>query len=130
MLYLATAAVIAISFLFLWSWEARKLRHKKIASRSRADAMLAAYSSRSDQAEYEFSGKEAIVIFRKEEFLPKDGRLAATFIYLCRNAYDEYFFCVVEVGLSAIHIPSARALLFLKDFPKEWAAEIEYLASR
>lgn len=129
LLYAVIAAGVAMSFLLLWTWEKRKLRKERIASRNRADGMLAAYALRSDQAKYAFLGRDAFVIFRKEEFLPKGGHLATTFIYLCRNAFDEYFFCVIDVGLSAIHIPKERALLFLKDFPKEYAAEIDYLAS-
>jgi hypothetical protein len=114
----------------LWRWETKKLRRKRDECRNKAYSKLAGYHSHSDHPKYEFSGKNARVVFRKEEFSLMEGHLAGTFIYLCRNAFDEYFFCVIDRGLLAIHIPKERALHFLKDFPKEYAAEIDYLASR
>lgn len=111
-------------------WRRNALSRKKNAYREKAYDRLVGYSSRSDHPHYEFSGKDATVVLRKEEFLPKNGQLAGTFIYLCRNAFDEYFFCVIDINLSAVHIPKERALLFLKDFPAEYALEIDYLAGR
>jgi hypothetical protein len=130
MLYSALAIFVAISFLCLWRWETTKLHKKRNECRNKAYTKLAAFRSHSDHPKYEFSGKNAHVVFRKEEFSLMEGRLAGSFIYLCRNAFDEYFFCVVDIGLSAVHIPKERALHFLKDFPKEYAAEIENLANR
>jgi hypothetical protein len=130
MLYSMAATFVAISFLYLWRLETKKLHKKKDECRKKAYAKLAGYRSHSDHPRHEFSGKDTSVILRKEEFSLIEGRLAGIFICLCRNAFDEYFFCVIDMGLSAIHIPKERALHFLKDFPKEYAAEIDYLASR
>lgn len=130
MVYSVLAVFVAISFLCLWRWEAQKSRKKRDEKRNKAYAKLVDYRSHSDHPKYEFSGKNARVVFRKEEFSLIDGRLAGSFIYLCRNVFDEYFFCVIDISLSAFHIPKERALHFLKDFPKEYAAEIDHLASR
>lgn len=129
LLYFASA-LVPISCVLFWHWKRTSLNRQKNEYRKNAYDRLVGYAFRSDYPEYEFSGENATVVLRKEEFFPKDEQLAGKFIYLCRNAFDEYFFCVIDISLSAIHIPKERALLFLKDFPNEYAAEMTYLSSR
>lgn len=118
----------AVSYVLIRQWKVKAISLKKESYRKNARCLLMEYKSRNDHPEYEFSGKDTTVVLTKEEFRPRNGQLAGTFIYLCRNAFGEYFFCVIDVSLSAIHIPKERALLFLKDFPEEYAAELHFLA--
>ncbi len=121
---------IAISFVLIRQWKEKGLSKRKNECRKKAHGRLVAHRSRSDHPKYEFLGKDATVVLSREKFSPKSGHLAGTFIYLCRNAFDEYFFCVIDISFSAIHIPKERALSFLKNFPREYAAEIDYLSNR
>ena len=86
------AVLIAVSFPLLWQWDRKMQRRKKETFRRQAYERLVSYRSRSDDPKYEFAGKDATVVLRKEKFIPMDGQLAGTFIFLCRNAFNEYFF--------------------------------------
>jgi hypothetical protein len=112
MLYPAIAMFVAISFLWLWRWETKKLRRKRDECRNKAYSKLAGYHSHSDHPKYEFSGKNARVVFRKEEFSLMEGHLAGTFIYLCRNAFDEYFLCVIDRGFQPSTFPKSVPCTF------------------
>lgn len=127
---IAMGITMAGAFFFREKYHVMLVQRNKARSRAVAhDKFLHHYSS-SDQPKHEFKGSEAIIVFRREDFVLRNGKEEPSFIYLSRNAFDEYFFCVIDLGLSMVHLPKERALSFLKDFPKEYADEVEYFAAK
>jgi cytochrome c biogenesis protein ResB len=132
--YVAVVIVMGISmvcgFLLKRQYQAMAERRKKARSRAIAHNKFLHHHSVTDQPKHEFKGSEAVIVFQREDFVIRNGKEEPTFIFLSRNAFDEYFFCVIDLGLSMVHLPKERALSFLKDFPAEYADEIEYLVAK